>query len=172
MSQLLWKLFFFISNFFLIPFFSQFGSQSHPYFLNYPPMLILDPPHTPRPWRSGEDLAIQRVIRLLQAASSRPSAVTPGAQGAFCMRASKLLSPPPSLEVTSQLCHSSMSRPNSALGRGGIWNPEAFFSPQTFANISEQSEKVVNKNGVWTEGNVSQVGISIENAGKSDLFFQ
>ena len=45
-----------ISDF--IPFFSQFGSQSHPYFFNYPPMLFLDPPHTPRPWRPREDLAI------------------------------------------------------------------------------------------------------------------
>ena len=86
-------------------------------------MLILDPPHTPRPWGPGEDLVIQRVIRLLQATSSHPSAVTPGARGAFCMRASKLLSPPPSLGVMSQLCDSSVSRPNSALGRGGIRNP-------------------------------------------------
>ena len=34
-----------------------------------------------------------------------------------------LLSPPPSLGVTSQLCHSNASWPNSALGRGGIRNP-------------------------------------------------
>ena len=39
------------------------------------------------------------------------------------MRLSKLLSPPPSLRVTSQLCHSNVSRPNSALGRGGIRDP-------------------------------------------------
>ena len=39
------------------------------------------------------------------------------------MRASKLLSPPPSLGVTSQLCHSSVNWPNSALGRDGIRNP-------------------------------------------------
>ena len=45
-------------------------------------MLFLDPPHTPRPWQPGEDLAILRVIRLLQAASSHPSAVTPGVRGA------------------------------------------------------------------------------------------
>ena len=38
------------------PFFSQFGSQSRPYFFNYPPPppCYLDPPHTPRPWRSRE----------------------------------------------------------------------------------------------------------------------
>ena len=106
-----------------IPFFPQFGSQSHPYFFNYLTMLILDPPQTPHPWRPGEDLAIQRVIRLLQAASSRLSAVTPGAQGAFFMWASKLLSPPPSLGVTSQLWRSSVSWPNAALGRGKIRNP-------------------------------------------------
>ena len=34
-----------------------------------------------------------------------------------------MLSPPPSPGVTSQLCHSNLSRPNSALGRGGIRNP-------------------------------------------------
>ena len=39
------------------------------------------------------------------------------------MRLSKLLSPPLSLWVTSQLCHSNVSRPNSALGRGGIRDP-------------------------------------------------
>ena len=38
-------------------------------------------------------------------------------------RRSKLLSPPPSLGVTGQLCYSNTSRPNSALGRGGIRNP-------------------------------------------------
>ena len=64
-----------------------------------PPMLFLDPPHTPRPWRPGEDLAIQRVIRLLQAASSRLSAVTPGAPRCFLyagIQVAESSSPPPS----------------------------------------------------------------------------
>ena len=78
-------------------------------------MLFLDPPHTP-----GEDLAIQGVISLLQAASFSPICRNSRSPRCFFMRASKLLSPPPSLGVTSQLCHSSVSRPNSALGRGGI----------------------------------------------------
>ena len=33
------------------PFLSQFGSQLHPHFSNYPVLLALDSPHTPRPWR-------------------------------------------------------------------------------------------------------------------------
>ena len=36
---------------------------------------------------------------------------------------SRLLSTPPSPGVTSQLCHSNLSRPNSALARGGIRDP-------------------------------------------------
>ena len=38
-------------------------------------------------------------------------------------RRSELLSPPPSLGVTGQLCYSNTSQPNSAPGRGGIRNP-------------------------------------------------
>ena len=60
----------------LSPLFSQFGSQSHPYFFNYPP------PPPPPPCYSW----IHRI-------STAPSLA---ARGAFCMRASKLLSPPPS----------------------------------------------------------------------------
>ena len=83
-------------------------------------MLFLYPPP---PWRPQRDLTIpwsdtpspSRIFCLI--------AVTPGARGAFCSGDLKLLSPPPSLGVTGQLCHSNTSRPNSALGRGGIRNP-------------------------------------------------
>ena len=86
------------------PFFSQFGSQSPPYFFNYPPML--DPPHTPGGPSEGRGVSqSRRVTRLLQAASS-----------AWLCRDLKLLSPPPSLGVTSQLCHSNTSWPNSEAG--------------------------------------------------------
>ena len=41
-----------------------------------PPHAILDPPHTPCPWRPQRDLAICRMTRLLQAASSSLIAIT------------------------------------------------------------------------------------------------
>ena len=62
-------------------------------------------------------------VCLLQAASSRLSAVTPGVRGACkCGDLSSWVIPP-TLGVTSQLCHSNASWPNLALGRGGIRNP-------------------------------------------------
>ena len=42
------QFFFFISDF--IPF-SPNGSQSHPYFFNYPPMLLRSTAYRIRPWR-------------------------------------------------------------------------------------------------------------------------
>ena len=65
-----------ISDF--IPFFSWLFS--HPYFFNYPPMLFGSTAYTSS-LAARRDLAILRVIRLFQAAFSRPSAVTPGARG-------------------------------------------------------------------------------------------
>ena len=102
----------FISD--LIYFFSQFGSQSHPYFFNYPP----PPPRAIlRSNAYTSSLAAQR-------GSSDPESDTPSSSRIlspicrnsrcpFLMRLSKLLSPPPSFGVTSQLCHSIVSRPNS-----------------------------------------------------------
>ena len=102
------------SNFFLLLLFiSDFITFSpnlvanHTAISSITPPCYLDPPHTPRAWWP-------------QLGSGDPESDTPSP--------SRILSPvcrppPPSLGVTSQLCHSNVSRPNSALGRGGIRDP-------------------------------------------------
>ena len=63
------------------PFFSQFGSQSHPYFFNFPlPCYLLRSAAYTSPPGHSWDLAIPREMRLLQAASSH-----------LCNRNSRLL---------------------------------------------------------------------------------
>ena len=106
--------FHFLISFEFSQFLSQFGSQLHPNFSNYPVLLALDSPHTP-----DRILRSLRNIRLLQDCrdSRRPRCWKCGDLS------HPLLSPPPSLGETSQLYHSNASRPNSALGRGGIRNP-------------------------------------------------
>ena len=92
--------------------FSQFGSQSHPYFSQSPALYSFGfTAHT-------SSLAILRDTRLLQAVSVTVT-VTPGARGALkCADLSHpLLTPPPSFGAVSQLCHSTWARLNSALGR-------------------------------------------------------
>ena len=119
---------FFLICFKFSPFLSQIGSQLHPHFSNYPVLLALDSLHTPHPWQP-------------QIGSGNPEKHTPSlhelawlpwfqAPKVLEMRQSKS-SPAESssLGVTSQLCHSSVSRPNSALGRGGIRNPVSWGVP-------------------------------------------
>ena len=59
------------------------------------------------------------------------------------MRRSKLLSPPPSLGVTSQLCHSNASWPNSALGRGGVIFILTTGCPLTLLHLVTEQEDLV-----------------------------
>ena len=71
-------------------------------------------------------------------------AVTPGARAAFfCSGDLKLLSPSPSLGVMGQLCHSNASRPNSALGRGGIQN----LVPRCLALANQRLRPVIPNRG-------------------------
>ena len=98
------------------PLFSQFGSQSHPYFFNYPPG-YLNPPHTPRPWRPQLRSSNPESDRLHPLA--RLCTVTPGDWGACEFGDLSCWVLPRSDKPIMPLQH---SRPNSALGRGGIQN--------------------------------------------------
>ena len=87
--------------------FSQFGSQSYPHFSDDPVLLHSIHRKHPVPGGSRKDPALQRHTRLLQAASTLLSAVIPRHSRCWeCGNLSPLRRPPPSLGVTSQLCHS------------------------------------------------------------------
>ena len=101
--------FLYIFYFKFSPFLSQFGSQLHPHFSNYPVLLALDSPHTPRLWRpqigSGVPWETYAFIKPYEL-DWLPWFQVPEVREMWQSKPSPESSP---LGVMSQLCHSNAS---------------------------------------------------------------